>query len=55
MNIVQLVEEVILLGRLWIKALVVPEMDVDELHLLLRHWRESAKVWRWVWWSITVV
>jgi len=54
LNIVQLVEEVILLGRLWIMALVVLKMDVDERHLLLRHWRESAEVWRWVWWSITV-
>ena len=47
-------EEVILLGWLWIMALVVLEMDVEELHLLLRHWRESAEVWRWVWWSIIV-
>jgi hypothetical protein len=27
---------------------------VGELHLLLRHWRELAEVWRWVWWSVTV-
>ncbi|XP_066347040.1 uncharacterized protein [Miscanthus floridulus] len=41
---VTLVEEVILLGRLWIAEVVVPGMDVDELHLLLRHWRESAEM-----------
>ena len=34
LNVVQLMEEVILLGRLWIAAVVVPGLDVDELHLL---------------------
>ena len=47
-------EEVIPLGRLWIAEVVVPGMDVDELHLLLWHWRESAEVWRWIWWLVTV-